>query len=243
MRRSPGSFVRETLNRLSLLETGGVGFLIGLLMGFLLFLVGDRFGRGWAITGFLITAITVYLAVRILNRPSFRWNYENLRKGVLAETRVGQLIEYAITAEDCAVAHGVTRPAKVGDIDHIVATPVGIWVIETKYQRVPGKVFNDVLSRIAANTRAVRELAPIGTQVRGCLVLAKADQKKPLEYSYGKEKITAYTPALLVRKLKSEAQQKRVIDERVTKYVWELGRSPVSLKTKLPKPKIRFSDF
>ena len=114
MRRSPGSFVRETLNRLSLLETGGVGFLIGLSMGFLLFLVGDRFGRGWAITGFLITAIAVYLAVRILNRPSFRWNYENLRKGVLAETRVGQLIEYAITAEDCAVAHGVTRACESG---------------------------------------------------------------------------------------------------------------------------------
>lgn len=243
MRRPAGSFVRETLNRLSLLEMGGVGFLIGLSIGFLLYLVGVSIGHGWAIITYMTAAAAVSLAVRILNRPSFRWNYENLRKGVLAETRVGQLIEYAITAENCAVAHGVTRPAKVGDIDHIVATPVGIWVIETKYQRVPEKLFSDVLSRIAANTRAVRELVPIGTQVRGCLVLAKADQKKPLEYSYGQEKITAYTPTLLVSALKSEVQKKRVIDERVTKYVWELGRSPVILQTKLPKPKIRISDF
>lgn len=243
MRRPAGSFVRETLNRLSLLETGGVGFLIGLSVGFLLFLVGVQLGRGWAITGFVVTAIAVSLAVRILNRPSFRWNYENLRKGVLAETRVGQLIEYAITAKNCAVAHGVKMPEGVGDVDHIVATPVGIWVIETKHQRVPRKFFQEVLRRITANTRAVRQRTTIGTPVRGCLVLANEDLNNPRNYLYDDENITAYTPTLLVRALKSEAHKKRVIDERVTKYVWELGRSPVILQTKLPKPKIRISDF
>ncbi|MCY4098848.1 MAG: hypothetical protein OXF40_11410, partial [Rhodospirillales bacterium] len=52
-----------------------------------------------------------------------RWNFDNFRKGWKAENRVGQAIGYAVTAENCAVAHSVTEIAKVGDIDHIVATP------------------------------------------------------------------------------------------------------------------------
>ena len=85
---------------------------------------------------------------------------DNLEKGVDAETRVGQIVEYAITAENCAVAHSVTMIARVGDLDHIVATPVSVWVIETKYRRVSKKSFSKVLSRIAANTDAVRQWVP-----------------------------------------------------------------------------------
>ena len=69
-------------------------------------------GRTWSIATYLATAVFVLVSVRILDRPSYRWNFENLRKGVDAETRVGQLIEYAITAENCAIAHSVTDIAE-----------------------------------------------------------------------------------------------------------------------------------
>ena len=88
------------------------------------------------------------------------------------ETLVGQTIERAITAENCAVAHSVKKIAKVGDIDHIVATPKAVWVTETKYRKVPPKSFPKVLNRIAANMKSVRQWAHGKTTVRGCLVLA-----------------------------------------------------------------------
>ena len=133
-------------------------------------------------------------------------------------------IERAITAENCAVAHSVKEIASVGDIDHIVATPVAIWVIETKYQRVPPEAFPKVLSRIAANTKAVRQWAPMGTTVRGCLVLAYEEKIKRREYSSEKETIIAYTPDMLVREMSREARENQRIDGQVSESIWRLGR-------------------
>ena len=223
MRRNAGSFVRKKFIRLSLWGMAGAGILIGLAIGLLFYSVKELLGTFWGIAAYTVTAAAVYVAVRILDRPSYRWNIENLRKGVVAETRVGQIIEYAITAQNCAVAHSVTAIAKVGDIDHLVATPVGIWVIETKFQRVPSQSFPDVLSRIAANTDSVRQWAPAVTPVRGCLVLANETEIKRRNYSHGKEKITAFTQALLMRELRLEAREKRSLDERITKNIWKLG--------------------
>ena len=180
-------------------------------------------GFGWGIVAYIATAAVVYVAIRILDRPSNRWNWDNLRKGVDAETRVGQIIEYAITGENCAVAHSVTEIAKVGDIDHIVATPVGIWVIETKYRKVPKKSFPRVLELIAANTEAVRQWAPAGTPVRGCLILAYDNEIGRRNFDHGKEEITVYTPELLMREMRREARAKRSLDERIAKDIWKLG--------------------
>ena len=74
-------------------------------------------------------------------RAGGEWGLENLSKGLDAEMKVGQIIEYAITDARCAVAHSVTSIAKVGDIDHIIATPAAIWVVETKYRWVLQEVF------------------------------------------------------------------------------------------------------
>lgn len=205
----------------------GAGILIGLATVPLFYLVEIWAGRIWGIAAYLVTAAVVLVAVRILDQPSYRWNFENLRKGVDAETRVGQVIEYAITAENCAVAHSVTEVAKVGDIDHIVATPSAVRVIETKYKRVPEKSFPEVLSRIAANTDAVRQWAPAGTPVRGCLVLAYETDIKRRNYSHGKEKIAVYTQdtlAALMREMREESRGERSLDERVAKDIWKLGR-------------------
>ena len=232
------------MTRLSLLEMGGVGLLIGLSIGFLFYLVGVLIGHGWAIGAYLAVAAAVVLAVRILKSPSYRWNQENLRKGAEAEIRVGQIIEEAITDEKCAVAHGVIRSEERGDIDHLVATPTGIWVVETKYRPVPVGKLSNVLSHIEESIDWVREWAPIGTTVKGCLVLVKEwERGKKRHYRSGNEKITAYTPEQFEEALKGEAREKRSIDERVTQKIWNLGRSRTSLQTKMGKPKIRFFCF
>ena len=224
MRRNAGSFVREKMVRLSMLGIAGAGIVMGLVIGLLFTIIGKWIGFYWGLAAYIATGAAVYFAVRILDRPSFRWNVDNLGKGVDAETRVGQIIEYAITAKNCAVAHSVTTIATVGDIDHIVATPVAVWVLETKYKRVPEKSFPEVLSRIAANADAVRQWAPAGTPVQGGLVLAYETDIKRRDFSHGKEKITAYTPVLLMREMRREARKRRSLDERITKDIWELGR-------------------
>ena len=63
------------------------------------------------------------------------WRLEDMRKGARAEESVGQAIEYALTSKRCAAAHHVEGIARIGDIDHLVATPRGLWVIETKHGR------------------------------------------------------------------------------------------------------------
>ena len=45
-------------------------------------------------------------------------------------------------------------------------------------------------------------------------------------YSHGKEKITAFTPELLMREMRSEARGSRTLDERLAKDIWKLGRIP-----------------
>ena len=229
MRRNAGSFVRGKMLQLVMLGTAGAGVAIGLSIFPLFYAISDVInewiGPLWAMVAYFATMVAVLITIWMLDRPSYRWNFENLRKSVKAETYVGQVVEYAITAENCAVAHSVTEIAKVGDIDHIVATPVGIWVIETKYKKVPGKTFSEVLRRIAVNTDAVRKWAPDGTLVRGCLVLAYENENKikKRNYSFNKEKIIVLNINLLMCNIRSETRAKQSLDKRIAKDIWKLG--------------------
>ena len=125
----------------------------------------------------------------------------------------------------CAVAHSVRSVAKIGDVDHLVSTPVGLWVVETKYARVPPSAFPAVLERIAPNVKAVREWAPAGTEVRGALVLAKGQKAERQEpYREAGEDIWAFRPAELMTTLAGEARSSRRADARLAEEVWRLGR-------------------
>ena len=68
----------------------------------------------------------------------WKWRSDNLEKGIAIpeSQRIGQAIELALISDHCAVAHGVSKIARVGDIDHLIATPLGLLVVETKYRRV-----------------------------------------------------------------------------------------------------------
>lgn len=227
MRRLAGSFVRNKLILSCLVGCIFLGIAFGLVAGNLLYIVfGIWIGNFWIMIASYAVAAAIMVAVYALFRSSGDWSLDNLEKGSFAETLVGEVIEYAITVGNCAVAHNVTKIAKVGDIDHIVATPKRVWVVETKYRKVPPKTFPDVLSRIAANSEAVRQWAPAGTPVRGCLVLAYEPDFKPKPFWHRKEKISAHTPHSLMRELKSEARKAQSLDRQIVKDVWGLGRVP-----------------
>lgn len=221
-----GAFLRQRLVRTALYGTAVSGSVIGLGIGVVFYVVFPQWiGFGWGVVAYGATAAALLIVPWVTESRAYRWNLENLAKGVDAETRVGQVIERAITAEHCAVAHSVTEIAKVGDIDHIVATPRAVWVIETKYKKVPEDLFDGVLRRIAANTRAVRQChwLPEGTPVRGCLVLAYEKKLVKTKYKAEGELITAYTTTSLLKEMGSEALGGPSLDREIVKKIWTLS--------------------
>lgn len=226
MRRNAGSFLREKLLKQSFYAVAGGGFLLGFGIGTVVHFSGLWIGSLWSSITFMAVALLALTIVRYLDRGSKQWSVENLEKGLAAEARVGQIIELAITTEGCAVSHSVRSVAKVGDIDHLVATPVSLWVIETKYRKVPEQNLPEVLNRIATNMIAVRRWAPEKTTVRGCLVLAYESRIRRRKYDSRGEEITAYTSHLLFDELRDEVRQERLLDKRIASDIWNLSRAP-----------------
>ncbi len=135
------------------------------------------------------------------------WRFPDMRKGTRGEEKAGQAIEYALTLERCAVAHHAEGDRQGGDIDHLVAMPRGLWVIETKHGRVPSPKFRETLRRIARNVEAVRDWAP-GMRVTGCLVFATGRGAPPKPtYEGGAETTRCFeSAASLMREVKAEAR-------------------------------------
>ena len=205
----------------ALLATIGIGWICG--AGLTLWMV---FGIGFFSelmslamllpgAGFLLAAL--YKAKR-------GWRLPDMRKGARAEETIGQAIEYALTRDGCAVAHHVEEVARVGDIDHVVATPAGLWVLETKHERIPKAEFAEILRRIAANVEGVREWAP-DARVTGCLVFGSDQQKRPRPaFEHGKETIRAFADrGALMRELRKEARGSGDSLE-LARRVWKLGK-------------------
>ena len=225
VRRSAGAYARAKRFELLLLLALGCGLLAGLGIGQALPIVVGVWFDGWPRTA--VVSGTVLIAMGVFwwtFRSIERRGLKRLEKGQHAETYAGELIEYALTTPGCAVAHSVTGIPRVGEIDHLVATPLRLWIIETKYRSVPRDQLPEALRRIAENTAAVRKWAPPGTPVRPCLVLATGSAPKRKTYDYGTEPVVVHTPASLAHELKAEASKERMIDERVVAEVWKVGR-------------------
>ena len=195
----------------------GCGFLAGLS-------IGSERELSWATAagwGTVLAALAAWLwAARALARRRL----DGPETGGRADTGARQAIEHALTTPGCAVAHSVRGIARTGTIDHLVATPARLWVIETRHDNVPREQLPEVLRRISDHTSAAWKWAPPGTPVRGCLVLAKGAMPGRRTCDYGHEPVVLHTPASLARELEAEASQERMIDERVAAYVRELGR-------------------
>lgn len=225
MRRNPGEWLRDRLlgrvTDAALLAMVGIGWLCGGAAVLWTTFVGG-FTPGWTIWSVLLLPGAAFLAAALYKARS-GWRLTDMKKGAGAEETVGQAIEYALTRESCAVAHNVEEIANVGDIDHLVATPLGLWVIETKHGRVPSSEFRETLRRIANNVDGIREWAP-GTRVTGCLVFAHEQERRPkATFKYGSETIRCFENATsLAHQLRAEAHKKGGSSDLAAR-VWELA--------------------
>ncbi len=145
-------------------------------------------------------------------------------KGARSEEHVGQVLEYAITMRGCAVARSVTEIAGAGDIDHLVATPAALWVVETKSSRVPRRHFPSALSGLARKMKHVRDWAPAGAPVRGCLVLDDPNGARRRRYDADDETIRLHTAHSLAKALSAEASAEPAVSPALARNVWQLGR-------------------
>ena len=225
MKRNPGEWLRERLFdrvvQAGLYGMVGFGWMLG--AGLMLWVTrGPGPVAEWVVWSTpLLGALFLGMALLKARRG---WRLADMRKGARAEETVGQAIEYALTAEPCAVAHHVEEVARIGDIDHLVATPGGLWVIETKHGRMRKGQFAETLRRIAANVAGVRNWAP-GLPVTGCLVFANEPERRPRsKYRQGTETIRCFAnPESLMRELREEARVEGG-DSRIARRVWRLAR-------------------
>ena len=229
MRRKPGYWLRTQYLKKGLEAVFGFAVLGGLIAGILLQSLSQRLWPDWATVIMLGASVLAAVWFNWLQKGRLqkgRWRLDNLEKGQLAETQVGYEIDYAVTAPGCAVAHDVKSIAKVGNIDHIVATPKRIWVVETKSNWIPKKKFPRELSEIAANVKAVRKRARLQTEVRGCLVINSTNQRRPKRKADGEE-IWVESRKSLVNKLKMEVHEAGPPDsgaKELAQWVWALGK-------------------
>ena len=134
--------------------------------------VSDALLVPWELTMTVLPGFIFLIAAAVVARGGRRpWKIDHMRKGAHAEARIGHVIEYSITRQACAVAHNVTDIVDSGDIDHLVATPGGLWVIETKSNR-HSSFERRKLEALARKVNDVRNWAPPDTRVFGCLVYA-----------------------------------------------------------------------
>ena len=195
-----------------------LGFGLGLGLGQMMDAPPGRIAGPLAIAGAIALAIATFFVLRALRRG----RASRPEKDHGAATSTGHAIENALAAPGCAGAHAVSTIARAGNIDHLVATPVRLWVIGAPRRRVTREELPGVLARIADNTTAVWDWAPPGTPVRGCLVLGGESRPARNQYDYGKGPVVVHTPASLARRLKAEAKLARKIEERVADAVWKL---------------------
>ena len=154
-------------------------------------------------------------------------------RGPDAERRIGDLIDHAVAQRGCAVAHDVREALDGrGNVDHVVMTPAGIWVVETKARWLSKERFRAALHQVAGNVDRIRSHLETSLPVRGALVIAdplkdalekEHDWKGDPVWTFGGEKFW--------RMLKAECKQPGADAAspelaRVAREVWKLGTTP-----------------
>ena len=176
-------------------------------------------------TGMLATAAGCAIAIAALPflRVLASADASRLGKNNGEATATRRAIEHALAAPGCAVAHSVRTIARASVIDHLVATPVRLWVITAIDWRVSREELLHILAATADNTTAVWDWAPPGTPVRGCLVLGGERRQTRTRYDYGKGPVVVHTPETLARELRAESARSPELDEHVAGAVGKLG--------------------
>ena len=223
-----GEFLRRTLSAgmLAMAITGfGLGFMV---RGFPVF---DRLTGhlgAWVMLVVMIGAFGVlYLYCR---RIDSTW-----RRGLDAERQVGDLIEHAVAQHDCAFAHDVKGAlGGPGNVDHVVMTPAGIWVVETKSGWLSKRRFPPALRQVAENVRRVRRHLETSLPVRGALVIAdRSKDSLEADHDWDGEPVKAFGSKTFWRLLRRECERDPAVGQspetqRVVRMVWNLGSTRYS---------------
>ena len=219
MRRNAGQYLREKIQDRVVMGGGSVVCGLAWLFGAAL----PTLGAPWWLAG-VGGAVLVAWGIANLRRG---WRRDHMKKGARAEERAGYAIERALMRGDCAVAHNVTDPeiAANGDIDHLIATPGRIWVVETKAGRIPPAQFPERLERIAANVKRVRTWSGQVAKVEGVLVFAgdRSERARAHVDSHG-ERIRCFPDTdALTRALRDQAGGGPAQSGVLAGRIWQLG--------------------
>ena len=160
----------------------------------------------------------------------YRRIYATYGRGLEAERRVGDVIDHAIAARGCAVAHDVREALRApGNVDHVVMTPASIWVLETKSGWVDKRRFPEALRQVGENVRRIRRHLDSSVPVRGALVIADVWERSTREeYDWDGEPVKVFGVQPLWRTLCIECRHgddsgHSEETEMVRKKVWSLG--------------------
>ncbi len=150
--------------------------------------------------------------------------------GLRAERRVGDVIEHALARPGCAFAHDVKEAlGGSGNVDHVVMTPVGVWVVETKSNWLDKRHFPPALRQVAGNVSRVRRHLDTSLPVRGALIIAdRWDRSLESRHDWNGEPVTAFGLKTFWHLLRAEGAQvgdggSAQATARVEKAVWDLG--------------------
>ena len=227
-KNAAGGWLRgEFLQRIAsagMLFMAVVGFALGFLVRGLPQFDGVAVGfAAWVAPGVMVVALGVFYAY--CRRVDATWG-----RGLGAERQVGDLIEHAVAQRGCAFAHDVKEAlGGRGNVDHVVMTPAGVWVVETKAAWLSKRRFRTALRQVAENVDRVRRHLETSLPVRGALVIAdRSNDSLDADHDWHGEPVKAFGAKRFWSVLRAESGEARDIGEssetsRVERRVWDLG--------------------
>ena len=218
-----GEFLRRiaSAGMLFMAVTGfGLGFLV---RGLPAFEVAAESRASWAIVGAMLLTFGIFYVY--CRRVDATWG-----RGLEAERQIGDLIEHAVAQRGRAFAHDVKEAlGGRGNVDHVVMTPAGIWVVETKSDWLSRRRFHQALRQVAENARRVRRHLETSLPVRGALVIAgRSNDSLEADYDWKGAPVKAFGAKKFWNELRIEREQvpanaRSSETARVERLVWNLG--------------------
>ena len=209
--------------------TAVVGFALGLVVGGMPLIANLlQASAWWSMLGCLCVMGMAYgVVVLVLRRMESTWG-----RRLAAERRVGDRIEHALVRPGCAFAHDVKEAlGGPGNVDHVVLTPAGVWVVETKAGWLGKGPFTNALRQAAVNVERVRRnLNAPDVPIRGALVIADNQELYEADPDWQDEPVTAFRVVSFWRRLRQECgADGQGIEiqkgESLARKVWSLGSS------------------
>lgn len=215
------------------LQRGGFAFMLSMgVSGFALAFIVREFPWFDDLPAGLVVSVALGVMVAMLGilhvylrRVDATWG-----RDLDAELRVGDHIEYAVTQRGCAFAHGVKEALDgPGNVDHVVMTPAGVWVVETKAAWLRKQNLPAALRQVAANVDRVRRRLETALPVRGALVIADpAKDSYDADHDWRGEPVKVFGANKFMNVLRAEVGQapRSAVSpesEREARRVWRLG--------------------